>query len=132
MSSTQNLGEAVDVGDTAHHPLPDDVLTPELRRELAIWRAATGVPADERSLAGPVLHHDREAVYHRNLTRRINARYGEALTVWADQTVDYVGACCPRLPGHGRRHPRSKPRVAFATNVSYPSVPCAGAQPLGL
>lgn len=69
----------------------DDVLTPELRRELAVWRAATGVPADERTLAGPVPHDDREAAYHRNLTGRINARYGEAVKVWADRIVEYVG-----------------------------------------
>ncbi len=69
----------------------DDVLTPELRRELAVWRAATGVPADERTLAGPVPHDDREAAYHRNLTGRINARYGEAVKTWADRIVEYVG-----------------------------------------
>ena len=69
----------------------DDVLTPELRRELAVWRAATGVPADERTLAGPVPHDDREAAYHRNLTSRINARYGEAVKTWADRIVEYVG-----------------------------------------
>ena len=69
----------------------DDVLTPDLRRELAVWRAATGVPADERTLAGPVPHDDREAAYHRNLTGRINARYGEAVKTWADRIVEYVG-----------------------------------------
>lgn len=37
----------------------DDVLTPELRRELAFWRAATGMPADERTLAGSVPHDTR-------------------------------------------------------------------------
>ena len=69
----------------------DDVLTPELRHELAVWRAATGVPADERTLAGPVPHDDQEAAYHRNLTGRINARYGEAVKTWADRIVEYVG-----------------------------------------
>lgn len=69
----------------------DDVLTPELRRELAVWRAATGVPTDERLLTGPVPHDDREAAYHRNLTNRINARYGEAINAWADRIIEYVG-----------------------------------------
>ncbi len=69
----------------------DDVLTLELRRELVVWRAATGVPADERTLAGPVPHDDREAAYHRNLTGRINTRYGEAVKTWADRIVEYVG-----------------------------------------
>lgn len=36
-------------------------------------------------------HDDREAAYRRNLTNRINARYGEALKVWQDRIVDYVG-----------------------------------------
>jgi hypothetical protein len=36
-------------------------------------------------------HDDREAAYHRNLTGRINARYGEALKVWADRIVECVG-----------------------------------------
>lgn len=69
----------------------DDVLTPALRRELAVWRAATGLPVDERTLAGPVPHDDREAAYHRKLTIRINARYGEAVKTWADRIVEYVG-----------------------------------------
>lgn len=69
----------------------DDVLTPELRRELAVWRAATGVSADERTMAGPVPHEDWEAAYHRYLTGRINARYGEAVKTWADRIVEYVG-----------------------------------------
>lgn len=69
----------------------DDVLTPELRRELAVWRAATGVAADERTMVGPVPHDDREVAYHRNLNGRINARYGEAVKTWADRIVEYVG-----------------------------------------
>jgi conjugative relaxase-like TrwC/TraI family protein len=68
-----------------------DVLDVELRRELAVWRAAVGVPEDERTMGGAVPHDDREASYHRRLTKRINARYGEAVGVWADRVVDYVG-----------------------------------------
>ena len=36
-------------------------------------------------------HDDWEAAYHRNLTGRINARYGEAVKTWADRVVEYVG-----------------------------------------
>ncbi len=36
-------------------------------------------------------HDDWEAAYHRNLTGRINARYGEAVNTWADRIVEYVG-----------------------------------------
>lgn len=69
----------------------DDVLTAELRRELVVWRAATGVPAAERSLLGPPPHDDAEAAYHRNLTKRINARYGEVLLAWQERIIAYVG-----------------------------------------
>jgi hypothetical protein len=68
----------------------DDVLTAELRRELAVWRAATGVPASERSLTGPPPHDDAEAAYHRNLTNRINTLYGEALHAWQERIVSHV------------------------------------------
>lgn len=69
----------------------DDVLTADLRRELAVWRAATGVPASERALTGPPPRDDAEAAYHRNLTNRINARYGEAIHAWQERIVAYVG-----------------------------------------
>jgi len=69
----------------------DDVLTPERRGDLAVWRAATGVKPDHRSLAGPVPDDDREAAYHRHLVRTINARYGEALKIWENRIVEYVG-----------------------------------------
>ncbi|MBD8869891.1 hypothetical protein [Nocardioides donggukensis] len=42
-------------------------------------------------MAGPMPHDDWEAGYHRNLTGRINARYGEAVKTWADRIVEYVG-----------------------------------------
>jgi len=69
----------------------DDILTPELRGDLAIWWAATGVKPDDRSLAGPVPDDDREAAYHRHLVRTINARYGDAIEIWENRIVDYVG-----------------------------------------
>lgn len=56
-----------------------------------MWRAASGVPAGGRSLVGPPPTDDGEAAYHRNLTNRINARYGEALHAWQERIVDYVG-----------------------------------------
>lgn len=68
-----------------------DVLTPDLRRELAIWRAAVGVSEDERTTAGPLPYDDREASYHHRLTRRIADRYGAAVQAWADRVVEYVG-----------------------------------------
>ncbi len=69
----------------------DDVLTADLRRELIVWRAASGVPSSERSLVGRPPNDDSEALYHRDLTNRINARYGEALHAWQERIVAYVG-----------------------------------------
>jgi conjugative relaxase-like TrwC/TraI family protein len=69
----------------------DDVLTADLRRELAVWRAASGLPADGRPLVGPPPNDDSEAAYHRNLATRINARFSEALHVWQERIAAYVG-----------------------------------------
>lgn len=56
-----------------------------------MWRAATGLAPDERTIAGPVPNDDREASYHRRLTHRIDARYGDAINTWAERIVTYVG-----------------------------------------
>ena len=69
----------------------DDVLTSELRGDLAVWRAAVGVKPDDRTLAGPSPTDDQEAAYHRRLTRTIGARYGDALKVWETRIIEYVG-----------------------------------------
>jgi len=69
----------------------DDVLTPDLQAEIAVWRAAVGVNPEDRTLAGPAPDDDREAVYHRHLNGRVNANYGEALKVWEDRIVVYTG-----------------------------------------
>ncbi len=69
----------------------DDVLTPDLRGDLAFWRAAAGVKPDERTLAGPPPRDDREAAYHRRLIWTIDARHGEALRVWETRIAEYVG-----------------------------------------
>ncbi|MGL4743756.1 MAG: hypothetical protein ACRCXL_05140 [Dermatophilaceae bacterium] len=42
-------------------------------------------------MTGSVARDDREASYHRHLAQRIGARYGEAVQVWADRIVEYVG-----------------------------------------
>jgi hypothetical protein len=69
----------------------DDVLTSELRGDLAVWRAAVGVKPDNRTLGGPPPTDDHEAAYHRHLIRTVNARYGDALKVWETRIVEYVG-----------------------------------------
>jgi len=89
--SDRQRADASDIGAPEWTRRYDDVLTPELRGDLAVWRAATGVKPDHRSLAGPVPDDDREAAYHRHLARTIKARYGDALKVWETRVVDYVG-----------------------------------------
>ena len=69
----------------------DDVLTPALRGDLAVWRAAVGVKPDDRTIAGPPPTDDSEAAYHRHLIRTVNARYGDALKVWETRIIDYAG-----------------------------------------
>jgi len=69
----------------------DDVPVPELRGDLAIWRAANDIGPNDRALAGPPPTDDREAAYHRHLIRTVNSRYGGALKVWETRIVDYVG-----------------------------------------
>ena len=88
---------AEDVGTRAETTLPehlhryDDILTPELRTDIAVWRAARGFGPNDRTLVGPVPDSDREASYHHQLVRRINDSYGSAVKVWENRVIEYVG-----------------------------------------
>ncbi len=68
-----------------------DVLTPDLREDIAVWRAAQGIPPDERTIAGPAPDDDRAATYRRSLIRTVNSRYDDAVHVWERRVVAYVG-----------------------------------------
>ncbi|MBS45885.1 MAG: DNA primase [Nocardioides sp.] len=88
---------AAEVGDRADTTLPPwlndytDVLTPELRADIAVWRAAQGIAPDERTIAGPAADDDRAAAYRRGLIRTVNSRHDEAVRVWEQRIVAYVG-----------------------------------------
>ena len=88
---------AAEVGDRADTTLPPwlndyaDVLTPELRADIAVWRAAQGIAPDERTIAGPAPDDDRAATYRRGLIRTINSRHDDAVRVWEQRIVAYVG-----------------------------------------
>jgi len=88
---------ADEVRDRADETLPvwldnyDDVLTSELRADLAVWRATQGIPRDERTMAGPVPGDDRAASYRRSLIRTVNSRHDDAVRVWEQRIVAYVG-----------------------------------------
>ena len=88
---------AAAVRDRADATLPawlddyDDVLTRELRGDIAVWRAAQGIPADERTLTGPAPDDDRAAAYRRRLLNVVNSRHDESVRVWERRVVTYVG-----------------------------------------
>ncbi|WP_310963229.1 MobF family relaxase [Nocardioides terrisoli] len=88
---------ATEVRDRADATLPgwldayDDVLTPDLRGDIAVWRAAQGIAADERTVAGPPPDDDRAASYRRRLLSVVNGRYDETVRVWERRVVQYVG-----------------------------------------
>lgn len=67
-----------------------DLLAGELYDEVLVWRAANGVPDDDRRLLGPVPDDDT-ATYHRRLQRQINERYTDAVRTWEARVVEYVG-----------------------------------------
>jgi hypothetical protein len=96
------------VRDRADETLPDwlddysDVLTPDLRSELAVWRAAQGIRRDERTMAGPVPDDDRAASYRRGLIRTVNSRHDDAVGVWEQRIVAYVGRSDERTLGLAR------------------------------
>jgi hypothetical protein len=68
-----------------------DLLDGPLFGEVALWRAAQGIPDDERRLTGPAPESDAAAAYHRNLNSRINQRYTAVVRDWAAKIVEYVG-----------------------------------------
>lgn len=68
-----------------------DVLDGPLYGEVALWRAAEGIPDDDPRLAGPAPEADAAAAYHRNLTGRINQRYTDIVRVWESKIVEHVG-----------------------------------------
>jgi conjugative relaxase-like TrwC/TraI family protein len=88
---------AAEVGDRADTTLPPwlndygDVLTPELRADIAVWRAAQGITPDERTIAGPAPDDDRAAAFRRGLIRTVNSRHDDAVRVWEQRIVAYVG-----------------------------------------
>lgn len=114
---------AAEVRDLASATLPDwirrydDVLTPELRGDLAVWRAARGVRVNDRTMAGPVPNNDDEAAYHRHLTRTINARYGDAIKVWEKRIVEHVGTRDEQTTGLAKQLDKLQRRGVDAERV---------------
>lgn len=67
------------------------VLTPELREAVAVWRAARGVPDDDRSLLGPAVDEPAAARFARGLLREVNDLYPPAVRAWEQSVSDHLG-----------------------------------------
>lgn len=80
-----------------------DVLTDQLRTEIAVWRAATGVRDDDGNLLGsqPGSPTDDLAAnrYARHLQRQVDALYPESVRRWETAIATAVGA-----PDHHDEH----------------------------
>ncbi len=94
------------VTEIRQHPeLPDslsrfrDVLPPAVQEEVAIWRAANGVPDDNRSLLGPRVTNPGANAYARRLSRRINDLYPPAVQRWEERIATALGR-----PDHRDEH----------------------------
>jgi hypothetical protein len=93
------------LGDRVRHnaELPEslarfgDVLTPDLRAEVVVWRAANGVSEDDRSLLGPRVNDPAALFYARRLQRRINDLYPPAVQRWEERMAKSIGR--PELRG---------------------------------
>ncbi len=88
---------AAELGHRADTTLPPwlndyaDVLTPELRADIAVWRAAQDIAPDERTIAGPAPDDDRAAAFRRGLISTVNSRHDDAVRVWERRIAAYVG-----------------------------------------
>ncbi|HEY3530015.1 MAG TPA: MobF family relaxase [Nocardioides sp.] len=69
----------------------DDVLTDQLREAVVVWRAANGVPDDDRSLLGPRPSGFAAARYFRHLQRQVDALYPESVGRWQAQIARLIG-----------------------------------------
>ncbi len=72
-----------------------DVLTDELRTETAVWRAANGVPDDDRSLlgsrSGPRTGDLAAGRYARHLQRKVDALYPASVRRWEATIATAIG-----------------------------------------
>jgi conjugative relaxase-like TrwC/TraI family protein len=69
----------------------NDVLTPKLRDEITVWRAAKGVADDDRSLLGPRAADLAADRYSRHLKRQVNNAYPPTIRAWEERISVYLG-----------------------------------------
>lgn len=69
----------------------DDVLTDQLREDVITWRAANGIPEDDRSLVGPRTGGFAADRYARHLQRQIDAQYPASVRRWEASVAVAIG-----------------------------------------
>ena len=69
----------------------NDVLDASLRDQITVWRAANGVPDDDRTLLGPRPTDWAAERYTRHLQRRINDTYPPAVRTWQERINAHLG-----------------------------------------
>lgn len=69
----------------------DDVLTDQLREDVIVWRAANGVPDNDRSLVGPRTGDFAADRYARHLQRQIDALYPASVRRWEASVAVAIG-----------------------------------------
>ena len=85
----------------------NDVLTTELREDVIVWRAANGVPDDDRSLARPTPADCAADRYARHLQRQVDGLYPASVRAMGSQRRGrHRRTRTPR-----RTHPRPGPRA---------------------
>jgi len=68
-----------------------DILTPDLRNSVIVWRAATGVPDTEPTLFGPRPTDPGAAAHARRLQRQVNDLYPPSVRRWEAKIAKAVG-----------------------------------------
>jgi len=69
----------------------ENVLSAELRTELVVWRAATGVPDDDRSLLGSRTGNLAADRYARHLQRQVDALQPASIRRWQAAIATAIG-----------------------------------------
>jgi conjugative relaxase-like TrwC/TraI family protein len=69
----------------------DGMLGDRLRDDVLVWRAANGVPDDDRTLLGPRVSDFAADRYARHLQRQVNALYPESVRRWEVTIASAIG-----------------------------------------
>jgi hypothetical protein len=68
-----------------------DIVSDQLRDEIVVWRAANGVPDDDRTLLGPRVNDFAADRYARHIQRKIDALYPATVRRWEATIATAIG-----------------------------------------